>query len=257
MLDPMWWSLSLWGQGLTIVTFKHVRNILWWRGWCLSLFADSLKGHEFQLASAKHSLIGTIDYVPTIHAPSISLGQKMVANIIKNRHPIQPMRWGKMHWRGQIFFLRVGVGAWGNLMFPLCFIRFYLVPTKFPKFSMCSQHVPNSTTCNPISFVQTSPLVTYKEKPTIYIFWKCLKSDLNFVWWANQGGPLSKSEKKFEHLGFPQLSNMNHTILYTLCNEWHVGHNLCPMGRNSSMGQRWRFVCFDIQNQWHKQLLNP
>jgi hypothetical protein len=168
-LDPMWWSLSLWGQGPTIVTFKHVPNILWWWGWCLSLFADSLKGHEFQLASAEHSVIGTIDYVPTIHAPSISLGQKMVANMIKNRHPIQPMRWGKMHWRGQIFFLRVAVGAWGNLMFPVCFIRFYLVPTKFPKFSMCSQHVPNSTTCNPISFVQTSPLVTYKEKPTIYI----------------------------------------------------------------------------------------
>jgi hypothetical protein len=145
----------------------------------------------------------------------------MVANIIKNIHPIQPMRWGKMHSRGQIVFLRVGVGAWGNLMFPLCSIWLYHVPTKFPKFSMCSQHVPNSTT----SFAQTSPLVTYKEKPTIYIFWECLKSDLNFSWWANQGGPLSKSEKKFEHLRSPQLSNMNHTILYTLCNEWHVEHN--------------------------------
>ncbi len=37
--------------------------------------------------------------------------------------------------------------------------------------------------------------------------------------------PLSKSEKTFEHLGSPQLSNMNHTILHTICSEWHVEHN--------------------------------
>ncbi len=36
---------------------KHVPNILWWWGWCLSLLADSLKGHEVQLAYVKHSLI--------------------------------------------------------------------------------------------------------------------------------------------------------------------------------------------------------
>lgn len=146
----------------------------------------------------------------------------MVANIVKNRHPVQPIRWGNMHSRGQIFFLWVGVGARENLKFPLCSIRFYHVLTKFPKLSICSQHVPNSTTCNPISFSQTSPLITFKDKPTIYIFWECLKSDLNFLLWANQWGPLSKSEFFFEHLGCPQLSNMNHTILYTLCNEWHV-----------------------------------
>jgi len=135
------------------------------------------------------------------------------------------MRWGKMHSRGQIFFLRVGVGAWGNLMFPLISIHFYHVPTKFPKFSICSQHVPNSTICNPISFAQTSHLVTYKEKPTISILgipkiWSQFFCDGQI-----KEALLSKSEKKFEHLGSPQLSNMNHTILYTLCDEWHVERN--------------------------------
>jgi hypothetical protein len=37
--------------------------------------------------------------------------------------------------------------------------------------------------------------------------------------------PLSKSEKTFDNLGSPQLSNMNHTILHTIYNEWHVEHN--------------------------------
>jgi hypothetical protein len=34
---------------LTNVVFKHVHNLLWCRVWCLSLLADSLKGHKIQL----------------------------------------------------------------------------------------------------------------------------------------------------------------------------------------------------------------
>jgi len=110
---------------------KHVPNILWWCGWCLALLVDSLKGHEVQLAYVKPSLIVWLtmssQFMP-FHYPR----PKMVTNTIKNRHPIQPMRWGKMHSRGQIFFLRVGVGVWGNLIFPLFSIQFYHVPNMFP-----------------------------------------------------------------------------------------------------------------------------
>jgi hypothetical protein len=180
----------------------------------------------------------------------------MVANIVKNRHPIQPIRWGKMHLRGQIFFLRVGVGARENLKFPLCSISFYHVLTKFPKFSICSQHVPNSTTCNPISFAQTSPLVTYKDKPTIYIL-GMPKIWSQFFAMGKSRRPIIKKWIFFEHLGCPQLSNMNHTILYTLCNEWHVEHNYVQWEGIQTWAKDEGLFALIYKNKWHKQLLNP
>jgi hypothetical protein len=148
-----------------------------------------------------------IDYVPTIHAPSISLGQKWLPTELKIEIP--PSQWSEETCisRGSIFFLRVGVGAWDSLGI-LCS---HYVPYGSIMFPPSSQYVPNmfpiAPNLIPYPLPKSSPLATYKEKPTIYLFWECPKSDHNFLSWANQGSSLPKSQKKIEHLGSPQLIN--------------------------------------------------
>jgi hypothetical protein len=138
----------------------------------------------------------------------------MVTNTIKNRNPTQPNEVRKHAFKRLNFFPYGGGGSMGfvgNFMFSLCSIWFYHVSTKSSIGSPSSQYVPNmfqiAPCLIPYPLPKSSPLVTYKEKPTIYLFSECPKSDHNFLWWANQGYSLPKSQNKIEHLGSPQLIN--------------------------------------------------
>ncbi len=73
------------------------------------------------------------------------------------------------------FFLWGEGGGVGNFFIPYC------VPVKF---TMGSQHVPNSSSLYPISFAISSTLVAYitspKEELTTYLIWDYPKVDLFF-----------------------------------------------------------------------------
>jgi len=101
-----------------------------------------------------------IDYVPTIHAPSISLGQNWLPTELKIEIP--PSQWSEETCIQEAQFFSL-VWWWEHgihweffvlTMFHMVLSCFHQILNRFPKFSIFSQHVPNSTTLHPISFAQ-------------------------------------------------------------------------------------------------------
>ncbi len=122
------------------------------------------------MGAPKH-LINTTNnrYTPIVHGPTISLGQKWQRTQVGKKHSCN--QWSEATCiKGALvfFFLFFWGGGWG------CWIC--VVPTMFPwssfyvliKLAMDSQlvpqHVPNTSSLDPISFALSSTLVTQRRR---------------------------------------------------------------------------------------------
>lgn len=127
-------------------------------------------------------------------------------------------QWGEVRWHAPKMLRichfgprRVEGGGWGgiffwNLVFPIVpSCSHHFLNGLIIMFSICSsgsQCIPNSTTCYHITFMKSSPPVTYKnvieEKTTIYISTLGVPKDWsNFLGWCtNQRGPSPKTMNK-------------------------------------------------------------